>query len=205
MVNLFQKNDLIRQRAFRVMLSAISRPGTVGSLPDVTEANGPAGSLLVLLETLLDHEVSYCLVDADPETSLAGLIYEGTKSPQACLEEADFIVAPRGGTGRKILRAKRGRMEYPDLSATVVYAVEEIIADGKASAFCKLEGPGIAGEQLLPMMEGFDYEELDALRTVNEEFPLGVDAFFVDRQGRLVALPRSTRITVKESVWPIQR
>jgi alpha-D-ribose 1-methylphosphonate 5-triphosphate synthase subunit PhnH len=205
MVSLFQQNDLIRQCVFRAILKAFSRPGQIFTLPETNEQNERTGSLRLVLETLLDHEVSHCLIDADDAGQLQRTICEAAKSSPAPLEEADFIVAASGSTHGRIYRAKRGQTEYPDLSATVIYAVESIFRGKNAPVNCVLRGPGIVDHQAFPAMEGFDCRELKALCAVNVDFPLGVDALFVDRQGLLAAAPRSTRIQIKEPSWPTQR
>ena len=71
--------------------------------------------------------------------------------------------------------------------------------DGTSGIFDK--GPGIADTVDLTAMEGFDHRELLQLCTVNRDFPLGVDALFVDSAGRMVAVPRTTHIHMKDPQW----
>jgi len=201
MVKKFQDSDRMAHGAFRAMLDAVSRPGSVYSLTGAGAAASGEEGLMLLLRTLLDHEVSHCVVSDDPR--LAKKITEVTQSPCKALEDADFVVAPAGGTKGQVLRAKRGLPEYPDYSATVIYAVERILPKDQNISSVELSGPGIAGRQTFPQMAGFDYSELEALCHINSEFPLGVDAFFVDRQGLLVALPRSTRLNLEGVPWPM--
>lgn len=198
MVKIFQDSDRIAQGVFRAMLDAISRPGVVYTL---TKAQAAAEGWMLVLQTLLDHEVSHCLISDDQR--LAEQIMGVTHSPRASLEDADFVIAPAGGTKGLIRRAKRGVPAYPDYSATVIYAVERIVPEDHNRPQVRLSGPGIAGEVSFPQMEGIDDGELAALSEINKEFPLGVDAFFVDRRGLLVALPRSTRLKLEGTLWPM--
>ena len=201
MVTLFKSWDLIRQRAFRVILEAVSRPGRICQLPGETHRQDRFTCLFIVLETLLDQEVTHYMIDEDGSIQLDRTLYEATKSPRVALEEADFIIAPYGSTGGRISRAKRGRLEYPDLSATVVYRIDSLSCERNTTVRCSLRGPGIADSLALPAMEGFDHRELLQLCTVNLEFPLGVDALFVDPAGRMVAIPRSTQIHIKDPQW----
>jgi alpha-D-ribose 1-methylphosphonate 5-triphosphate synthase subunit PhnH len=201
MVTLFKSGDLIGQRAFRVILEAMSRPGRMCQLPDVTHREDRFAWLFIVLETLLDQEATHCMIDEDGSMHLSHLLFEATKSPWVALEEADFIIAPNGSTGGKIACAKRGLPEYPDLSATVIYRIDSLSCERTRTVRCRLKGPGIADSVDLPAMEGFDHQELLQLCTVNRDFPLGVDVLFVDSAGRMVAVPRSTHIHMKDPQW----
>jgi alpha-D-ribose 1-methylphosphonate 5-triphosphate synthase subunit PhnH len=85
---------------------------------------------------------------------------------------------------------KRGTLEYPDGGATLVYLIEEIAGEGGAT---ELSGPGVNGTAS-PLFIGLAASELMGLREINAEYPLGVDAMFLDTNGRIACIPRSTRI-----------
>ncbi len=197
MVTLFKSGDLIRQRAYRVILEAMSRPGRICKMPDPTLRQGRFDFLLIVLETLLDHESTHCMIEADGLMLLKRRLHEATKSPQTVPEKADFIIAPHGSTRGRLIRAKRGLPEYPDMSATVIYGIDSLSCEKSTPLRCSLRGPGIVDSLALPAMEGLDFRELTQLCTINLEFPLGVDALFVDPKGHLIALPRSTQIHIK--------
>jgi alpha-D-ribose 1-methylphosphonate 5-triphosphate synthase subunit PhnH len=205
MVSLFNPEDFKRQRIFRVLLAALSRPGKVFQLPMPAPAPDLWSSLYLILETLLDPEVSYCLVKCEEPEQIPRNLFEGLNSPEDFLEKADFIVAPFGRTGGEIERAKRGRPDYPDQSATVLYRVHSFIDQGAASTTYRLQGPGIPGKVPLPAMEGFDYHDLDLLTRINQSYPLGIDTFFVCPRGCLMGLPRSTHIFQEEHKWLISQ
>jgi phosphonate C-P lyase system protein PhnH len=167
-------------------------------LPVERDDNCRFSYLLMVLEMFLDQETTHYMIDEDGSSLLDRRLYEKTKSPPVAAEEADFIVAPYGSTQGKVCCAKRGQPEYPDLSATIVYAVDSISPDEKSPLRCSLQGPGIVDDKALPFMEGFDHRELRYLCDVNRDFPLGVEALFVDSIGRMCAITRSTKITIKD-------
>lgn len=155
----------------------------------------------MVLDLLLDHEVGHFVIDEDGADHLTKRLYAATKSPPVPLEDADFIIAPYGSTKGSLQRVKRGRPEYPDLSATVVYVVDAISQSNQAAIQCSLRGPGIADRMSLPVMEGFDHREILKLSAANQDFPLGIEAIFIDPTGRLMAINRSTQIHIKDASW----
>ena len=173
---------------FRSILNAMSRPGTVCRLPHAEP--GDAGRLLAeALGCLLDNEVSVCVLD-DQANEIAGALRRTTGCRAAPLEEAEFVVACRATSNDLLCRMKRGTLEYPDGGATVVYLVDRASGDGGRFS---LSGPGIE-TSCRPAFAGLADSELVQLREINAEFPLGVDALFLDRSGSIVCIPRSTRI-----------
>lgn len=198
MVGLFQKDGMIHQQSFRAILNAASRPGSIQTLPpEASEIRCLQPYLMTLLETLLDQEVSHFIADGDGIAEIEARLYDQTQSPAAPPEEADFIIAPQGSAKGAIRRAKCGDPAYPDQSATVIYCVRNLSVDIPLPRRYRLSGPGISGSLLFPPMTGFDWKELELLSAVNAAFPLGLDAFFVDEAGRLLGLPRSTRISLE--------
>jgi alpha-D-ribose 1-methylphosphonate 5-triphosphate synthase subunit PhnH len=170
---------------FRALLRAMSRPGTVVSLP----APARDRPLLRLLEALLDGEVTFHPAGLDE--ALRAEVAWSTGARTAPLAEADFLLLG-AGSGGALRQARRGTLEYPDRGATAVYQVAGL---AEAGGRALLRGPGIR-EAAAPRIEGLEAGELALLREVNAEFPLGVDAVFLGPEGRLLCIPRSTRIEV---------
>ncbi len=179
---------LDNHRCFRVLLQAMSRPGEVFNLPDAVADASEA--LLRLLAALLDQQSGYCLLEANPELEQQLQLRTGARPVSA--EAADFLLAPAGSSHGQLRNAKPGRLEYPDEGATILYAVAELGA-GCAASGLTLSGPGIK-KRNHPRILGLDNRELGWLKEINSAYPLGVDAVFVDRAGRLLCIPRSTRI-----------
>jgi len=179
-------NRTIRDHfTFRAILQGMSHPGKVYPLPDLPGAGSAA---VEILGCLMDNEVSFAVIgDRDMETVLA----RHTDSRPVSSDDADYIVVRNGTTQGKLANFKRGSLEYPDTGATVLYLVEEV----SEAAGVVLSGPGVNGTASL-RITGLDPSELQLLRQVNSEFPLGVDAIFLDQGGNLACIPRSSRIGV---------
>ena len=184
----FHQNCLDNHQCFRLLLQAMSRPGKVFQLPK--GVSGGKDALFGLLGAILDSQVSYCLLEFDPELENRLQICTGARAER--VETADFLLAPNGTSHGKLHRAKRGRLEYPDEGATVLFSVHAL-SNVAAETALSLTGPGIR-ECISPQIEGLDTTELEQLKEINREYPLGIDSIFVDRQGRLMCIPRSTCI-----------
>jgi alpha-D-ribose 1-methylphosphonate 5-triphosphate synthase subunit PhnH len=76
----------------------------------------------------------------------------------------------------------------PHRGATVVLEAGRLEEAGPL----RLEGPGIDGSRTLGV--GMESGWVDERARRNAEYPLGLDLYLVDAAGRLVGLPRTTRI-----------
>jgi alpha-D-ribose 1-methylphosphonate 5-triphosphate synthase subunit PhnH len=137
----------------------------------------------------MDNEVTFTVI-GDDSGALATALSQHTGSSRAGIGESDFVIVTRGAANGQLAEIKRGMLEYPDQGATLVYLVEEIAAEGGTA---ELSGPGINGS-IRPRFTGLSPSELTALSEVNAEYPLGVDAMFLDAHNRIACIPRSTRI-----------
>jgi alpha-D-ribose 1-methylphosphonate 5-triphosphate synthase subunit PhnH len=180
-------NRTIRDHfTFRVILQGMSHPGKVFPLTGLPRE---ASAAVELLGCLMDNEVSFAVIgDRNMETEIAC----HTDSRPVSSGDADYIIAQNGTTLGRLTSFKRGCLEYPDTGATVLYLVEAL----SETAGVVLSGPGIVGTASL-RISGLDPGELQLLREVNSEFPLGVDAIFLDQSGNIACIPRSSRIGVK--------
>ena len=196
------------QMIFRSLLDAMARPGSIVVLPDIN-ITSPAMNRypLLLLMTLLDHEVSFCVSGHDDANvnvnrqAMAEYLRSNTGSKESALRDADFILVCEGSSHGLIRRVKQGTLEYPDESATVVYDVGSIGDQGYGDddvydKYIRLElsGPGIAGKCMIAIggMELAEIEDVLAVRN----YPLGIDAILSDRNGNISCIPRSTNVRV---------
>jgi alpha-D-ribose 1-methylphosphonate 5-triphosphate synthase subunit PhnH len=190
------EDSMAIQRAFRALLQAMSHPGRTYPLFSESPSNiGPSceAGLMLVLRTLLDHEVRFSVADARAE-SLEKAIARLTGSRRATVADADFVIVPGGKSEGAILCARRGTLEYPDAGATVIYAVKSLEGGGGAAAV--LKGPGIRGEIDVAIV-GTSPEELADIKEMTSDYPLGIDCVFVDEAGLVLCIPRSTRIEAK--------
>jgi alpha-D-ribose 1-methylphosphonate 5-triphosphate synthase subunit PhnH len=193
-------DEITAQRVFRQILQTMSRPGRICTLPVSPPAlRKPWGVLLLLLESLLDHEVSIAVIGGGEAERLPARITERTQCRVADVGQADFVIVADGESRGEVLRAKRGTLQYPDASATIVFRVRSLVSTDRARSRAILKGPGIRDELMLGAIRGLAARELDWLREANADFPLGVDAVFVDDAGRILGIPRSTDILMMES------
>ena len=193
------------QMIFRSLLDAMARPGSIVVLPDIN-ITSPAMNRypLLLLMTLLDHEVSFCVsghrdanVNANRQ-AVAEYLVSNTGSNESAIGDADFILVCEGSLHGLIRRVKLGTLEYPDESATVVYDVCSIGDRGYDGhdeyILHELSGPGNAGKCMIAIsgMEKAEIEDVLAMR----DYPLGIDAILSDRNGNIACIPRSTNVRV---------
>jgi alpha-D-ribose 1-methylphosphonate 5-triphosphate synthase subunit PhnH len=169
------------RRTFDGLLGAMSRPGTVQSVP------APADHAVV--STLVDHEVTVATDDGTVRDALSGQGRLDAATPGT----ADVVHA-RDHSGWDVRECKRGSLAEPSDGATVVYRVDAIasgVLDDHATV--TLTGPGVQGRATLSV--SLPAAELSALAEAQSGYPRGVDAVFAGER-RLAAVPRSVALEV---------
>lgn len=163
---------------FAAILAALSRPGSVQSLP------GPGAAAIAL--ALIDRE---CRVWAEDPVLLAVLRRTGARI--APHDEAGHVfvsLADAEGIARMAGLAP-GSPLYPDEGATVITAAT--FGTGQP---LRLSGPGIDG-QMTVALSGL-HPAVWATRAGLCRYPFGIEMLLIDGT-RLMALPRSTLIEVR--------
>ncbi|MEW5818020.1 MAG: phosphonate C-P lyase system protein PhnH [Spirochaetota bacterium] len=197
------EQGLLEQLVFRTVLNAFSRPSEIFTLPGdelLQERFGPKSWPLLILSSFLVPETKVCIALQDHSESdeMTDFIARKTGAIPASVEEADFVVLFEGDQ-EKLLRAKRGKLEYPDEGATVIYSIDALdpLTPNPENNLLKirLQGPGIEHNCCLTMT-GIQSEAISCLRKVNQDFPLGVDVLLVDSRGFIAGVPRSANITI---------
>jgi alpha-D-ribose 1-methylphosphonate 5-triphosphate synthase subunit PhnH len=168
------------RRTFDGLLTAMSRPGTIQSVP------APADHAIVA--TLVDHEVTLATEDDRLGDALAG---QGRleRAPPA---EADVVHAPHRA-GWDVREHGRGTLVEPSEGATIIYRMESVIAGRDDGTTLTLSGPGVDGTAILSV--SLPESELSALATAQADYPRGVDAVFAATE-RVAAVPRSVTMEV---------
>lgn len=187
------------QKVFRVLVDAMSHPGRVYRMPKPQKIDPWETSLLAIVYTLLDHEVSFAFIGQ--KITIAEQIYAATKARQVAIEEADYIIVEGNRSDGQILSAKCGVGAYPEQGATIIYVIDQETHNGNSAGLNEiiLNGPGIK-DQTSPQLAGLSVEEFQHIRDLNTEYPLGVDCVFLGEDNQVMCIPRSTKITVRNGV-----
>ncbi|GGE87695.1 phosphonate C-P lyase system protein PhnH [Stappia taiwanensis] len=179
------------QVAFRALMDATARPGSLCDLPGslAPPAPLPEGLGAVAL-TLCDPDTPVWLAPAYDTPEVRGWLAFHCACPLVTEPaESVFAFAPAGADCPPLTAFNSGTQEYPDRSTTLVLAVEAL----EGGAPLNLEGPGIRSRETLAaagLPEGFV-----AQRAENRAlFPRGSDLLLVAGL-RGCALPRTTRVT----------
>jgi len=160
------------QGCFRAVLRALSRPG------EIVEIIGDLPAASAILLTLADASTAVSLED----NARDWLVFH-TGARMAALEDADFVVArsrPRLGLLRN------GTDDEPEDGATLILDVEDF-----AGRPCRLTGPGIETETILPLP--LDEEFFAEWTAQRQNLPRGVDVLLCAGR-QVIGLPRSVKI-----------
>ncbi len=175
------------QRVFRRLLRAASRPGEVLALPETGDDPIEAVAL-----TLLDGEVSFCAPGTEERE---GCVARLTGARVAPVTEADFAFFFGGGSDGEVSNLKRGTLEAPEEGATAVYEVGRLSERGGERAL-RISGPGVPVAGVTLGVDGVSGDEFEAMKESRAGYPLGVDLYLIDGEGRISGLPRSVRVEV---------
>lgn len=184
---------LAGQRAFKAVMDALSRPGTVQPLPNEARPPHPLDpGLAEIALTLCDHDTPVWLdsILADAPAVADWLAFHVgaplTSDPAA----AAFAFASSAETLSAFPHFALGTDEYPDRSTTIVLAIPALTGGPTLT----LRGPGIKGEaSIAPTGLPADFAAQWAEN--REAFPRGIDLLLVAPEG-LVGLSRTTRIEI---------
>jgi alpha-D-ribose 1-methylphosphonate 5-triphosphate synthase subunit PhnH len=168
-------------RAFREVLEAMARPGTIrrvsGARPPAPLSDAAGGVLL----TLCDGTTPLHLAGAANRPGVRDWVAFHIGAPLVAAEAAAFAVG-RWADLQPVSRFRTGQPDYPDRSATLIVEVDHLTNHGPA-----LTGPGIETATWLNL------PETAAFRANRALFPLGFDTIFT-AGNRIAGLPRSTRV-----------
>jgi alpha-D-ribose 1-methylphosphonate 5-triphosphate synthase subunit PhnH len=173
------------QAAFRAVMEAMARPGTVRRLaaaPDAPPPLAPAAAAVLL-----------ALADADtplwtdaPEEARGWIAFHTGAPLLAAPEEAAFLLAT--GAMPPLARLRAGSDEAPQEGATLIAQVEAL----RPGAGWRLSGPGIAQAHRLAVA-GLPADFPAQWAANAARFPRGVDLVLAAGDA-LAAFPRTLRI-----------
>jgi alpha-D-ribose 1-methylphosphonate 5-triphosphate synthase subunit PhnH len=191
----FADKVLSAQSTFRSVMDAMARPGSVQRIEAASGAPLPMmrGSAAIAL-TLFDQDTPVWL-DAAMAASpnVAKWIKFHTSAPViAGSTVCSFALVADTSALPNFEHFSFGTGEYPDRSTTLILQVASL-SEGPAY---ELRGPGIDGTTILRATIDLP-DWLDRLALNATLFPRGIDLVLV-ADDRVVALPRTTRLTAKE-------
>lgn len=185
---------LSSQSVFRSVMNALARPGSIQTISAVVDAPSrlmPATAAVAL--SLFDHDTPIWIDDhfnADPAVA-AWLRFESDAPLTVDASRASFTLIHCGTALPDFEAFALGTPEYPDRSTTLVVQLDTL-TEGPELILC---GPGIKGMASL-RAGALPPDFTERMQTNNALFPRGVDLLLTCGT-ELVALPRSTRVTVK--------
>ncbi len=176
--------------AFRAVLDALARPGTVTRLPDGPLRSVPATLLPVL--ALADLGTPVCVLENDGRW--ADAVAVATDAPNVGLGQARLVAAVRPMAPDELRALRRGSAATPEDAALACIPVTDV--DGGRRRW-RVSGPGtVSGSAIAPagLPDGFTEARADAVA----QFPVGIDLLLVAPDGRIVGLPRSSTLTEED-------
>lgn len=187
----FTNPELDSQRVFRTLLTALSEPGRVCSLPVPLDVPPPlaAGAGAACL-ALADFDTPLWL-DAALRASndVCEFVRFHCGSPLVdSPSEATLALVSDAETLPELAEFQAGDIENPERAATLIVQVREIDDSGGFT----LSGPGVKGTRNV-RLTGVRRDFVAQLARNHARFPLGVDLFCVaDRN--IVGLPRTIEV-----------
>lgn len=177
------------QQAFRAILQAMARPGTVQSCGAELSVPAPLGeAMAAVCLTLADADAPLWLSSPLRTAPVERYLKFQCNAPlHDAPNAASFALADAAGMPR-LNDLASGDDRYPDRSATLLVEVPSLTDDGGWT----LRGPGIETTARLAV-EGLPSDFAEQWRQNGELFPQGVDVVFTCG-ARLAALPRTTRL-----------
>ncbi len=177
----FATAPLQSARAFRALLEAMARPGTIwpieGAMPPAPLSIAAGTAIL----TLVDATTPLHLAGAADCPTVRDWVTFHTGAPVCDAADATFAVGSWDAL-QPVARFRIGLPDYPDRSVTLIIETDVL---GQTGA--RLTGPGIRDATHLSLPETATFRANRAL------FPLGFDAYLTCGD-RIAGLPRSTRV-----------
>jgi alpha-D-ribose 1-methylphosphonate 5-triphosphate synthase subunit PhnH len=177
----FSQAPIHSARAFRALLDARARPGTILTLQGATPPAPLSVAAGVVLLTLTDATTPLYLAGSADCTAVRDWVAFHIGAPLVAATDADFALGTWAAL-QPVSQFRIGQPDYPDRSATLIVETDRLNNDGPA-----LTGPGIETAAWLSL------PETSAFRANRAQFPMGFDCLFTCGD-RVAGLPRSTKV-----------
>jgi len=181
------------QRAFREIMEAFSRPGTIRRLP-AGIVPAPVPAVLAPLLTLADimTPVAALSSSAQPVQGALAIAARLTVAPVATPATTRFALA--FDESPELAELNTGSHWSPETGAMLFQRVTSLAAaDAGAAGSLLLTGPGIPPFAPVSIVAGgLSAEFFATLAELNSDYPSGVDVLLVTDDGAIAALARTT-------------
>lgn len=179
------------QRAFRAVMNALARPGTIQPVAGLADAPAPLSPVAAAVAlTLADYETPLFLdapLAGNPDVARYIAFHTGARIATAP-SQASFALIADAASVADFADFALGTDTYPDRSTTLILQMESLTAGPELI----LSGPGI--KQETPLNASGLPSDIVARFTANRAlFPRGVDLVLAGPDA-VAALPRTTRI-----------
>ncbi len=184
-------NDLVHnsQSTFRVLLNALSRPGTINQITaKLTTPSGLNIACAAACLTLLDLETKVWLQPGLNEEFKNWLLFHTGCRFTEDSQQADFAVIWDIDNMPNLSQFKQGTPIYPEDSSTLLITVSNHDV-GTKSRSPLLTGAGINGK--IPMPIDLPKSFWQQWQQNHNSYPLGVDIYFFDNN-KVIGLPRTS-------------
>lgn len=168
-------------RAFRAVLEAMARPGTILTLQGAAPPAPLSVAAGVVLLTLADATTPLHLAGAADCAAVQNWVAFHIGAPLVAAKDCDFAIGTWAAL-HPVSQFRIGQPDYPDRAATLIVERDQLNPHGP-----RLTGPGIETETWL------DLPETAAFCANRAQFPLGFDCLFTCGD-RIAGLPRSTKV-----------
>ena len=179
------------QSAFRAIMDATARPGSLQPIKGVHDAPKPlTGEAATIALALFDHDTPIWLDDglaAAPDVA-AWLRFQTSATVVLEPKFAAFALVSDPVRLPPFVWFDRGSAEYPDRSTTIILQVASL----KQGETLVLTGPGIRETQPF-RVSPLPADMPDRIAANRSLFPRGVDLLFA-APGLIAAIPRSVRL-----------
>lgn len=187
------------QHVFTVLLNSLSNPGTIHFIDQaICERTDRCA---VPLLALLGHETPFYVLGEHSE-ELTAIIQHVTTGRPSSLKDARYIAMPHTITSEEFAEISAGSDLRPDSAAQISVYCSGRFSTSSSSGIndtsVRLSGPGVNGESELTF-EHIDSVVLASLLNRKFAFPRGHDIWFCNSEGQVVAIPRSTTVTLTSS------
>ncbi len=171
--------EKLNRNNFRSMINVLSMPGSIEKVEPLFASN-----LLAIANTLLYSEVSF-FYNGKEEFSLIEAITNAKKENE---ENADYVFCDELNE-YTFNKGKIGTSIDPDFSSTYIFKCKKF-----EGLNVRLSGPGIDGfiNSTLPIDKSF----VKFFNEKNSYYPLGNEVFFLNDDGDITAISRTTKIEV---------